>query len=185
MHIQTNDVIISRLQQKNLNKLGLLKRKKLSQCHSESNRQVCRSRPCQKEKKQNRQSRVPDRVGERIKVGKSLINFFDTQVSSISIEKLVLPRHAHCVLSCLRCNGHGFLLSSYLSRIGRIENPSCSACEHSSQDASYLIMHYPATDSLRCLLFGDSLSLYDLWSRPWRVARLLRLHTLSLCLHPS
>ena len=43
--------------------------------------------------------------------------FFDTQVPSISTEELVLPRHARCVLSCLRCNGHSLLLSSYLSRM--------------------------------------------------------------------
>ena len=54
--------------------------------------------------------------------------FFDTQVPSISTEELVLPRHTRCVLSRLRCNGHTLLLASYLSRIGRIENPSCSAC---------------------------------------------------------
>ena len=48
--------------------------------------------------------------------------FFDTQASSISTEELVLPRHAHCVLSYLRSNGHNLLLSSYLSRFGRIEN---------------------------------------------------------------
>ena len=59
--------------------------------------------------------------------------FFDTQVSSISTEKLVLPHHARCVLSRLCCNEHSLLLSSYLSRIGRIENPSCSACRHLSQ----------------------------------------------------
>ena len=47
--------------------------------------------------------------------------FFETQVSSISTEELVLPRHARCVLSRLRCNGHSLLLGSYLSRIGRIE----------------------------------------------------------------
>ena len=56
--------------------------------------------------------------------------FFDTHVSSISTEELVLLRH---VLSRLRCNGH----SLYLSRIGRIENPSCSACGHSFQDTSH------------------------------------------------
>ena len=61
----------------------------------------------------------------------------------------MLPRHARCVLSRLRCNGHSLLLGSYLSRIGRIENPSCSACGHSSQDISHLILHCPATDSLR------------------------------------
>ena len=93
--------------------------------------------------------------------------FFDTQVPSISTEELVPPRHARCVLSRLRCNGHSLLLGSYLSRIGRIENPSCSACGHSSQDTSHLILHCPATDSLHRSLFGDSLSLYDLWSRPW------------------
>ena len=91
--------------------------------------------------------------------------FFDTQVPSISTEELVLPRHARCALSRLRCNGHSFLLGSYLSRIGIIENPSCSACGHSSQDISYLILHCPATNSLRRSLVGDSLSLYDLWSR--------------------
>ena len=83
--------------------------------------------------------------------------FFDTQVPSISTEELVLPRHARCVLSRLRCNGHSLLLGSYLSRIGRIENPSCSACGHSSQDISHLILHCPATDSLHRSLFGDPL----------------------------
>ena len=39
---------------------------------------------------------------------------FDTQVPSISTEELVLPRHARCVLSRLRCNGHSLLLGSYL-----------------------------------------------------------------------
>ena len=66
--------------------------------------------------------------------------FFDTQVSSISTEELFLSR--------LRCNGHSLRLDSYLSRIGRTENPSCSACGHSSQDTSHLILHCPATDSL-------------------------------------
>ena len=111
--------------------------------------------------------------------------YFDTQVPSISTEELVLPRHARCVLSRLRCNGHSLLLGSYLSRIGRIENSSCSACGHSPQDTSHLILHCPATDSLRRSLFGDSLSLYDLWSRPWGVARLLGLHGLPPCPHPS
>ena len=73
--------------------------------------------------------------------------FFDTQVFSISTEELVLLRHARCVPSRLRCNGHSLLLSFYLSRIGKIENPSCSACGHPSQDTSHLILHCPATDS--------------------------------------
>ena len=110
--------------------------------------------------------------------------FFDTQIPSISTEEFVLPRLARCVISRLRCNGHS-LLGPYLSRIGRIENPSCSACGHSSQDTSHLILHCPATDSLRRSLVGDSLSLYDLWSRPWGVSRLLGLHGLPPCSHPS
>ena len=74
--------------------------------------------------------------------------FFETQVPPISTEELVLPRHACCVLSRLRCNGHSLLLSSYLFKMGRIENPSCSACKHSSQDTSHLILHCAATGSL-------------------------------------
>ena len=89
------------------------------------------------------------------------------------------------VFSRIRCNGHSLLLSSYLSRIGRIENPSCSICGHSSQQIFHLILHCPAADSLRRSLFNDSLSLYDLWSRPWRVARLLGLHGLPPCPHTS
>ena len=110
--------------------------------------------------------------------------FFDARVLSIFTEELVLPRHACCVLFRLRCNRHSLLLGSYLSRIGKIENPSCSACGHSSQDTSHLILHCSGTGSLRCSLFGDSLSLYDLWSRPWGVARLLGLHGLPPCPHP-
>ena len=110
--------------------------------------------------------------------------YFDTHVSSISTEELVLPCHACYVLSRLCCNGHSLLLGFYLSRIGRIENPFCSACGHSYQDTSHLIPHCPAMDSLRCSLFGDSLSLYDLWSRPWGVAWLLGLHGLLPCPHP-
>ena len=111
--------------------------------------------------------------------------FFDTQVPSIFTEEFVLPRHARCVLSCLRCNGHSLLLGSYLSRIDRIENPSCSACGHSSQDTSHFILHCPATDSLHRSLFGDSLPLYDLWSRPKGIARLLGPHGLPPCPIPG
>ena len=110
--------------------------------------------------------------------------FFDPQVSSISTEELVLHRHARCVLSRLRCNRHSLLLGSYLSMIGRVENPFCSACGHPSQNISHLILHCPATDFLRRSLFGNSLSLYDLWSRPWGVARLLGLHGVPPCPHP-
>ena len=79
--------------------------------------------------------------------------YFDIQVPSISTEELMLPRHPCCVLSRPRRSGHSFLSGSYLSRIGRIENPLCSARGHSSQDISHLILHCPATDSMRRSLF--------------------------------
>ena len=50
----------SRLQQRNMSILGLLKRKEWPQCHRESSWQVRQSRLCQKEKEQSRQSRAPD-----------------------------------------------------------------------------------------------------------------------------
>ena len=37
--------------------------------------------------------------------------YFDTQAPSISTEELVLRRHARCVISRLRCNGHSLLLA--------------------------------------------------------------------------
>ena len=110
--------------------------------------------------------------------------YFDTQVPSISTEELVLPRHARCVFSRLRCNGHSLLLGSCLSRIGRIENSSCSACGHSSQDISHLILHCPATDSLRRSLWRLSVSLRPL-VQTLGIARLLGLHGLPPCPHPS
>ena len=90
------------------------------------------------------------------------LKFFDTQVSSISTEELMLPCHARCVLSRPRCNGHSLLLSSYLSRIGRIESSSCSACGHSSQDTSLLILYCPVTDFTPLGLWRLSVSLRPL-----------------------
>ena len=88
--------------------------------------------------------------------------FFDTQVTLISTEELVLPRHARCILSRPRYNGHSLLLGSHLSRIGRIENSFCSACGHSSQNTSHLILHCPATDSAPLALWGVFVSVRSL-----------------------
>ena len=52
-----------RLQRKNLNILGLPKRKEWPQCHRESSWQVRRSRLCQKEKEQSHLSKAPDHEG--------------------------------------------------------------------------------------------------------------------------
>ena len=101
--------------------------------------------------------------------------FFDTQDLSVSTEELVLPRHARCVHSRFRSDGHSLLLNFCLFRIGRSENPLCGACSHQTQDTSY----YPATDSLRRPLFGVSFSMYELWSKLWKVCRFHGLNRLS------
>ena len=111
-------------------------------------------------------------------------NSFDAQLSSISTAEFVLPHHARCVFSPLPRDEHSLLSSFYLTRIGRIENLPCSACAHPSQDTSRLTLHCPAADSWRRSLFSDSLFLYDLWSRPWRVFRLMWLNGLPPCPHP-
>ena len=84
--------------------------------------------------------------------------FFDTQVPSISTEELVLPRHASCVLSRLRCNGHSLLLSSYLS-YNRQNQESFLQCLRTP----FISFCTVRLRTLRRLLF---LYLYDLWSRP-------------------
>ena len=77
---------------------------------------------------------------------------------------------ACCALSRPCCNEHSYLLSSCLSRI---ENFAPSVISHHTR-------HCPATDCLGRLLFGEHLSLYDVWSKPWRVARFQGLHGLAL-----
>ena len=63
----------------------------------------------------------------------------------------------------------------YLHRISRKENSACSACGHPLQDLNHLLLDCSASEPLRKSIFGSSLSLsiLDLWSRPWGVARLL------------
>ena len=63
-----------------------------------------------------------------------------------SCKELLLPRPALCALSRLRCKGDSLLSNFYLSRIGRIENPSYSACGHPTQDTSQLVLQCPAAD---------------------------------------
>ena len=111
--------------------------------------------------------------------------FFNTQVSLVFTEEFAIPCRTRCVVSRFHCNRHSLLLSSYLSRIARINNPSCSVCRHLSQDTSYLILHCRAMDSLRHSLFGDSLSPCDLWSRPRVIVQLLGLYGLLPCPHFS
>ena len=110
-------------------------------------------------------------------ISHSHLNF---QVPKVSSEELLLSRSIRSELSRLRCHGHSLLLSSYLHRISRKENSACSACEHPLQDLNHLLLDCPASEPLRKSIFGSSLSILNLWSRPWGVARLLGLRGVFL-----
>ena len=78
--------------------------------------------------------------------------FFKTQAASVSTENLVIPPYARCVLCRLRCNGHSLVLNSYLSRICRIESPSCRAYGYLTQDTSShsALCYYVLSAPLAC-----------------------------------
>ena len=87
-------------------------------------------------------------------ISHSHLNF---QVPEVSSEELLFSRSICCELSRLRCQGHSFLLSSYLHRISQKENSACSACEHPLQDLNRLLLDCPASEPLRKSIFGSSL----------------------------
>ena len=105
-------------------------------------------------------------------ISHSHLNF---QVPEVSSEELLLSHPICCEFSRLRCHGHSFLLSSYLHRISRKKNSACSACGHPLEDLIHLLLDCPASEPLRKSIFSSSLSILDLWSRPWGVVRLLGL----------
>ena len=115
-------------------------------------------------------------------ISHSHLNF---QVPEVSSEELLLSRSIRSELSRLRCHGHSLLLSSYLHRISRKENSDCSACGHPLQDLNHLLLDCPASEPLHKFIFGSSLSILDLWSRPWSVAQLLGLREVPPRPHPS
>ena len=63
-----------------------------------------------------------------------------------------------------------FFCFSYLHRISRKENSDCSACGHPLQDLNHLLLDCRASEPLHKSIFSSSLSILDLWSRPWGVA---------------
>ena len=111
-------------------------------------------------------------------------SYMNHQVPEVSSEELLLFRPIRCELSRLRCHGHSLLLSSYLHRISRKENSACSACGHPLRNLNHLL-DCPASEPLRKSIFGSSLSILDLWSRPWGVAQLLGLLGIPPRPHPS
>ena len=60
------------------------------------------------------------------------------------------------------------MLTYFLFKNGKIENPSCSASCYLIQNISHHILHCPATYSFCRSLFGELLSLYELLFRPWK-----------------
>ena len=108
----------------------------------------------------------------RTSVTSSLI---PSQIPKVASEELSLPRSVRCHLSRLRCNGHSLLLNSYLRRIGRSISPCCPLCDSGNHDTSHLLTSCPSLSSTRVAIFGPSASNFDLWARPWGVARLLGL----------
>ena len=91
----------------------------------------------------------------------------------------MLPRHAPCVFSRLCCNALSLLLGSYLQNWQNRE----SFLQRLRTLAPGRLSSLSALSSYG--LFGDSLFLYDLWSRPWRVAQLLGLDGLPPCPIPG
>jgi len=112
-------------------------------------------------------------------------NSLSCRIPSVSSEELALSRLIRCELSRLCCHGYSLLLSSYLRRIKRKENSSCSACGNPLQDLTYLLLDCRASEPLRRAIFGTTSSIFDLWSRPWGVARLLDLRGVPPRPHPS
>ena len=56
---------------------------------------------------------------------------------------------------------------------------------HSKLDLNHFLLDCPASEPLRKSIFGSSLSILDLWFRPWGVARLLDLREGTRVVPPS
>jgi len=61
-----------------------------------------------------------------------------------------------------------------LVQMKKIEHFYCSAFRH-LQDLTHLLLDCPASEHLWSAIFDTTSSIFDLWSRPWGVVRLLGL----------
>ena len=73
---------LRRFQRKNLNILGLLKRKEWPQCHRESSGQERRSRLCEKKKEQSHQSKAPDHEGGESQGGREFAPWREREITA-------------------------------------------------------------------------------------------------------
>jgi len=77
------------------------------------------------------------------------------QITSVSSEELALPRLIRCELPRLRCHGHSLFLSSYLCKVKRKENSSCSAYGHYLQHLTpsfWIVPHLSLSGALSLAL---------------------------------
>jgi len=58
-------------------------------------------------------------------------------------------------------------------------------CGHQLQDLTHLLLGCPASEPVRRAIFGTTTSIFDLWSRPEGVARLLGLRVVPPRPRPS
>ena len=104
------------------------------------------------------------------------------QVPEVSLEELLLPRPIRCELS--RVFATMATVFFYLHRISRKENSACSACDtlhRASIISSSTVL--PLNPFVNLSL--APLSIFNLWSSPWGVARLLGLRGVPPCPQPS
>jgi len=88
------------------------------------------------------------------------------QIPSVSSKELVLPRLVRCELSRSQPL---FVLSSMQDKTDEF---FCSVCGHPLKDLTHLLLDCPASKPLRHGIFGTTF-IFDRWSKPWVVARLL------------
>ena len=96
----------------------------------------------------------------------------------VSIEELVL--------SCIRCNGHSLPLRALISLEMVVESRILHAAPAYTRPRTRLVSFCTSSYGLIApLALGESLPLCELWSRPWKIARLLGLHGFPPCPYPS
>ena len=71
-----------------------------------------------------------------------------------------LPRQTRCFLSQLR-SGHCARLKDYMFRLGRVDDDICAECHGATQSVAHIF---------DCPSHPTTLTLSDLWAKPWDTA---------------
>ena len=119
-------------------------------------------------------------------VGNAVSNLVSFNTKSLQyLPRSLLSLAPLAVLSPVYAATGTALSLTLISTVHRAETPSCSNCGSEPQDLSHLVLDCPVLDPLRRAIFGHTLSLLDLWSRPWGVARLLGFRGVDPRPHPQ